>query len=724
MRFWCGLQKSAVVERSPPRATLRRRVDSGPLCKARAESQSPRKGVAVAGWKKTVLCIDDDQSCLNIHKIILEDFGYAVLTASSAREGLDVFASKAVDAVILDYQMPEMNGELVAAEMRKTNPRVPILMFSGCVSPPESALQLVDEFIAKGEPVEFLLLTVQQLLSHGAVIHSRVATERVASPYGTKLPPFTLFRGPFAMPKQRKRIGEELRRCRNLFDSMAQGIIGYDAEARIISANPAAERILGVSFDALLGRMALDPRFRVTHEDGSECSTATHPALVSLKSGRNADGIVVSVFNARDGQQRWINMAAVPQFRPRETNAYQVYTTFDDITERRALKEELAQAQKMEALGRLAGGVAHDFNNLLNVISGYSELLLLRMQEGDLRGTVEKIHKAAATAASLTGQLLAFSRREVLAPRVLDLNRVVAEVARMLPRLIGENIEVATVLSPDLGRVKVNLGQIEQVILNLAANARDAIQHGGKLTIQTKDVYVREGYSQHHAAVAPGRYVSLAITDTGKGMDQSTLSRIFEPYFTTKERGKGTGLGMAVVYGIVDQNGGHIWVNSEPEQGTKFEIYLPRVEEAAAPAEPAKINYETLRGSETILLVEDSEDLRQMTCTFLRMQGYTVVEATNGAEAVGAIQQYKAPIHLMLTDVILPGMSGLELAKRVESLRPDMKVLCASGYTGDVLQRYGISQSNIPFIEKPFSFDFLAQKVRQLLEPVKLQKSA
>ena len=378
----------------------------------------------------------------------------------------------------------------------------------------------------------------------------------------------------------------------------------------------------------------------------------------------------------------------------------------------------------MEALGRLAGGVAHDFNNLLNVISGYSELLLLRMQEGDLRGTVEKIHKAAATAASLTGQLLAFSRREVLAPRVLDLNRVVAEVARMLPRLIGENIEVATVLSPDLGRVKVNLGQIEQVILNLAANARDAIQHGGKLTIQTKDVYVREDYSQHHAAVAPGRYVSLAITDTGKGMDQNTLSRIFEPYFTTKERGKGTGLGLAVVYGIVDQNGGHIRVDSEPEQGTKFEIYLPRVEEAAAPAQPAKINYETLRGSETILLVEDSEDLRQMTCTFLRMQGYTVVEATNGAEAVGAIQQYKAPIHLMLTDVILPGMSGLELAKRVASLRPDMKVLCASGYTGDVLQRYGISESNIPFIEKPFSFDFLAQKVRQLLEPVKLQKSA
>ena len=525
------------------------------------------------------------------------------------------------------------------------------------------------------------------------------------------------------MPKQRERIEEDRRRYRNLLETMAQGIIDYDADARIISANPAAERILGVSFGKLLGRMALDPRFRASHEDGSNCSTATHPAWVSLKTGRNAGGVVLTVFNAKDGKQRWINMAAVPQFRPGELIPYQVYTTFDDITEYRALKEELAHAQKMEALGRLAGGVAHDFNNLLNVISGYSELLLLRMQEGDLRGTVEKIHKAAATAASLTGQLLAFSRREVLAPRVLDLNRVVAEVARMLPRLIGENIEIATVLSPDLGNVKAGLGQIEQVILNLAANARDAIQQGGKLTIQTKDVYVREGYSKHHAVVAPGWYVSLAITDTGKGMDENILSRVFEPYFTTKERGQGTGLGLGVVHGIVDQNGGHIRVHSEPEHGTTFEIYLPRVEEAAVPAEPTKTDYETLRGSETVLLVEDSQDLREMTCAFLQIQGYTVIEVGNGAEACEAIQLYKAPIHLMLTDVILPGINGPELAKRVASLRPEMIVLYASGYTGDLVESYGISGS-APFIEKPFSFDSLARKVNELLELRKLQKSA
>jgi two-component system, cell cycle sensor histidine kinase and response regulator CckA len=534
------------------------------------------------------------------------------------------------------------------------------------------------------------------------------------------------FKGPSVM-RAGNQIEEELRSSeptyRDLFETMAQGVVYYDSEARIISANPAAVRILGVNLHELLGRTALDLGLGVIHEDGSGCSTATYPAIVSLKTGRNADGVVLGIFNARERQYRWINMAAVPQFRPGELMPYRVYTTFDDITERRALKEELAQAQKMEALGRLAGGVAHDFNNLLNVISGYSELLLLQMQEGDQRDTVENIRKAAATAASVTGQLLAFSRREVLAPEVLDLNRVVADVARILPRLIGENIEVATVLSPDLGRVRASVGQIEQVLLNLAVNARDAVQSGGKLIVHTQDVFLREGYTQQAAAVAPGWYVRLAISDNGRGMDQNTLSRIFEPYFTTKERGKGTGLGLAAVYGIVDQNGGHIRVESKLGHGTSFEIYLPRVEEAATP-EPAKRNYEILRGSETILLVEDSEDLRQMTGTFLRMQGYTVVEAPNGAEAVRAIQRYKAPIHLMLTDVILPGISGPELAKRLASLRPEMKVLYASGYTGDVLQRYRISESNAPFIEKPFSFDFLAQKVREVLEVGKLEKSA
>jgi len=364
---------------------------------------------------------------------------------------------------------------------------------------------------------------------------------------------------------------------------MAQGVIYYDSEARIISANPAAERILGVRLDQVQGRSALDPSFDATHEDGSDLSTETHPAVVSLRTGKNTDSITMRIFNPEEGRYRWILMAGIPQFRRGETRPSQVYITFDDITERRVLKEQLAQAQKMESIGRLAGGVAHDFNNLLNVIIGYSDLLLLRMQEGDQRSAVENIRKAAGTAAALTRQLLAFSRREALAPKVLDLNRVVSDIARMLPRLIGENIQIETVLSPELGRVRAGVGQIEQVMLNLAANARDAMQNGGKLTIETKNVYQHSGHARHGRNVPPGWYVSLTVTDTGKSMDENTLSRILGPYFTTEEMGKGTGLGLAAVYGIVDQTAGHIWVDSKPGHGTTFEIYLPRVEEAVWP---------------------------------------------------------------------------------------------------------------------------------------------
>jgi len=503
-------------------------------------------------------------------------------------------------------------------------------------------------------------------------------------------------------------------RC-NLFETAAQGIIYYDSEARIVSANPAAERILGVRLDQLQGRTGLDPSFNATHEDGANLSPEAHPTLVSLRTGKNTDATTMHIFNPKEGQYRWIRMTSVPQFRPGEARPFQVCTTFEDITERRVLKEQLAQAQKMEAIGRLAGGVAHDFNNLLNVIIGYSDFLLLRMQEGDQRSAVENIRKASGTAAALTGQLLAFSRRVALAPNVLDLNRVVSEIARMLPRLIGENIQVETVLSPELGRVRAGLGQIEQVILNLAVNARDAMPNGGKLTIETKSVCQHGDDARPRRTVPPGWYASLTVTDTGKGMDENTLSRIFEPYFTTKEMGKGTGLGLAAVHGIVDQAAGHIWVASKPGHDTTFEIWLPWVGEAAAPEEPAKVNFEALHGSETILLVEDDEALREMTCAFLRMQGYTVIVAANGVEAVEAIQQHKAPIHLMLTDVVMPGISGPELANHVATLCPDMKVLYASGYAGDLLEACSASGPDIPLLEKPFSFYSLAQAIRELL---------
>jgi two-component system, cell cycle sensor histidine kinase and response regulator CckA len=517
----------------------------------------------------------------------------------------------------------------------------------------------------------------------------------------------------------RKRAEEALRKSgeeySRFFQSNLAGNFVSAPDGTLLACNSAFARMFG--FASV--EEALKQNLGALYPD----SIAREAFLKALRSRRQLEPSEVELRH-RDGRPVYVIESAIGTF-DEHGELTEILGYLIDETGRKKAEAQLSQAQKMEAVGRLAGGIAHDFNNLLNVIFGYSELLLLRMQESDLRSMVENIRKAAVTASSLTEQLLTFSRREELDREVLDLNSIVSEMAgTLLPRLIGENIEVTTVLSPgSRGRVKANLGQVKQVILNLALNARDAVQGVGKISIQVKDVFLREGHSQHHGDIAPGWYVCLTLTDTGRGMDESRLSRVFEPYFTTKKRGQGTGLGLSVVYGIVDQHGGHIRVESKLGHGTTFEIYLPRAEEAIAPIRVTNINYDALRGSETILLVEDSDALREMTGSFLKMQGYTVIEAPNGAAAVKAIEQYTAPIHLMLTDVIMPDISGPELAKRVTSLRPDIKVLYVSGYTGDLLQRYGISESNGFFVQKPFSLDNLARRIRELAEPGKLQKS-
>ena len=386
--------------------------------------------------------------------------------------------------------------------------------------------------------------------------------------------------------------------------------------------------------------------------------------------------------------------------------------------ELRTSEEQLRQAQKMEAVGRLAGGVAHDFNNLLMVMRGYGELLLNRLDANDpLRRNAEEIQEAAKRATALTQQLLAFSRKQVLQPKVLELNAVVTEVEKMLRRLIGEDIELAATLDLALGRVKADPGQIEQIILNPAVNARDAMPQGGRLTLKTSNVTLDQAYARQHRGARPGPHVLLAVSDTGVGMDAETQSHIFEPFFTTKDAGKGTGLGLSTVYGIVKQSGGTIWVESAPGRGTTFEIYLPLVEKVAAggelhPALPAP----PPGGTETILVVEDEMSVRRLAAEFLGSNGHTVLEAQDGGEALQVCEEHRGPIHLLITDVVMPGMSGRELAVRLAGRRPEMKVIYMSGYTDDAIVQHGVLEEGIPFLQKPFSLDALARIVREGLE--------
>jgi nitrogen-specific signal transduction histidine kinase len=395
-----------------------------------------------------------------------------------------------------------------------------------------------------------------------------------------------------------------------------------------------------------------------------------------------------------------------------------------DITERKQTEEEMAavqeqfrQSQKIEAVGQLAGGIAHDFNNLLTVIKGYSQLSLIQFKESDpLKVNIDEINKATDRAADLIRQLLAFSRRQVMEMRVLDLNILLQNLNKMLRRVIGEDIELVTRLADDLGRVKVDPGQIEQVIMNLTVNARDAMIEGGKLTIETANVELDEEYARTHVGVIPGRCVMLSVNDTGVGITPEVRERIFEPFFTTKKEGEGTGLGLSTVYGIVKQSGGNIWVYSEPEKGTTFKIYLPLVNEPLEEKKERVVKEASPRGNETILVVEDDEVVRKLAVRILREQGYRVLEASQGVDAFLICEEHKGPIHLLVTDVVMPKMSGRELAERITSIRQEVKVLYMSGYPDDTVAHHGILNEGMNYIQKPFTLEGLARKVRGVLD--------
>jgi len=387
-----------------------------------------------------------------------------------------------------------------------------------------------------------------------------------------------------------------------------------------------------------------------------------------------------------------------------------------DVTERRSLERQLLQAQKMEAVGRLAGGIAHDFNNVLTAIFGYVDLLLDGLPTlSPLRPDIEEIRTAAERAAGLTRQLLAFSRKQVLQMRTLDLNELLTDIDKLLRRLLGEDIDIVTKLDPRLGAVRADSGQLEQVVVNLAVNARDAMPGGGRLTIETRNAELDEAYTRQHVPVRPGRYVMFALSDTGTGMSPETMAHMFEPFFTTKEAGKGTGLGLATVYGIVKQSGGYVWCYSELGHGTTFTVYLPRVDAPAEPQAPPR-EVATVTGTETILLAEDDEILRPLTKGLLAKLGYTVLEAESAEQAFAVAGVHQGPIHLLVADVVMPGASGRKLARRLAQSRPETRVLYVSGYTDDAIVHHGMLEPGLNFLQKPFTPAALARKVRDVLD--------
>jgi len=511
---------------------------------------------------------------------------------------------------------------------------------------------------------------------------------------------------------EHKRNEEALRRSearyRSLVQSAVYGIYRSSLEGRFFDVNPALITMLG--YESVEEVLALDPKLDVFLDPSEQARV-----MGEFQRGARLDNVEVR-WKRKDGSAITVRLSGRVVNSPGET-AEVVEIIAEDITERRVLENQFRQAQKMEAVGRLAGGVAHDFNNLLMVISGYSEVLLEHTRKNNpLYPKIEAIHQATDRATTLTRQLLAFSRKQLLELKVVDLNIIVEDMERLLRPLIGENIELQTQLAPDLGRTRADAGQIEQVIMNLVVNSKDAMPNGGKITIHSANAKLdNEDVRREYSYIQPGLYVVLSVTDTGEGMDKETQLRIFEPFFTTKEKGKGTGLGLSTVYGIIKQSGGYVLVESEPRQGTTFRIYLPRVEDALEPVGAVGVSPSQSGGSETVLLVEDEESVRQLVRETLESKGYKVLEADNGEAALQIVSDYSGKIDMLITDVVMPGMGGRELSARLGASCPQTKVLYLSGYTEDAILHEGVLDPDTAFLQKPFTLQALARKVREVL---------
>lgn len=512
---------------------------------------------------------------------------------------------------------------------------------------------------------------------------------------------------------KRKQVEKEVRRAHDSLRLLIDGardhaIYLVDPGGRVLTWNAGAERLKGYSSDEIIGSS-----HRLFFTDDDLAGGKPEALLAAARADGRAEDEGYRV--RKNGERFWANVVITAlESDSGEHIGFAKITR--DLSQFRKLEEQMRHAQKMEAVGRLAGGIAHDFNNLLSVVLSYSSLAVDSMRTDDpLRGDIEEIMKAGQRAADLTRQLLAFSRQSVIAPQVVELNQSLSSMERMLRRICGEDITLSLVLASDLGRIKADPSNIEQVVMNLVVNARDAMPEGGRLIIETSNVDLDDAYAREHLGVAPGGYVMMTVSDTGIGMDRATQKQIFEPFFTTKVVGKGTGLGLSTVFGIVNQLGGSIWVYSEPGHGTTFKVHLPRTDQQHT-MRPQMLEVTNLRGDETILVTEDDDQLRVVACGVLRKSGYTVLEASNGGEALLLCEEHPRTIHLLLTDVAMPKMSGARLAQRLGSLRPDMRVLFMSGYTEQTIMSHGFVDDAVELLQKPITPDKLLRRVRQTLD--------
>ncbi|HMX94217.1 MAG TPA: response regulator [Elusimicrobiota bacterium] len=587
------------------------------------------------------------------------------------------------DVVISDFALPQFDALEALSILRHYQPDIPFLLVTGAQSE-----EVAVECMKRGADDYILKSTLKRLPS--AVLNALKKRET---------------------EHQKEKAEEDLRAQEEQYRLIAEHtrdlIYLLDAKGQFTYLSPSFQKTLGYAPEELIGKKA----FSLLHPDDKTAARKAFQEALESRTGRTVP------YRCKMKTGAWVLFESVVSWAFDDKGVpNKAVIVSRDIDERKRLEEQVRQAQKMEAVGRLAGGVAHDFNNLLTAITGYSDLLLRSLDRMDpRRADVEEIKETAARAATLTQQLLAFSRRQITQPTVLDLNHVVSNLEKMLRRLIGEDIQLRTVLTPHIHRVRADLGQIEQIVINLGVNSRDAMPEGGKLVIETANREIQAG-EEATGDIPPGHYAVLSVTDTGCGMDPKTLNHLFEPFFTTKEKGHGTGLGLSTVYGIVQQSGGHIRVKSALGEGTTFWIYLPRVEDVVAPADKSSETDEFFKGNETVLLAEDDRTVRTLAVRILRQSGYRVLEASSGEEALRLLEESTTAIDLLVTDVVMNGISGPELAKRVNQKLPGVKILYLSGYMesdmrNDILK--GVASS---FLGKPFRPRDLVQRVRETLD--------